>query len=344
MVKSVATIYGIDAMSFGTEQLCVICAKLKLTGYCSKPKAELLRIIGVGCMHQSMYGTNLPVGTTTELEKVPAKTRNCSFWLINVLFSDEMSPKFEKVGEWKDKELIDSGLLSNDEFFWQEVSERYQESCEDFDQLAFEHPMFANVDPSIRLEHNWMKLCEIFKGLMKGYSEVYDNHKKSGNHDDFENFVGNCSELLYLYFWLQEKPQLQPMVIINLPEEVFFDTSVPDQIAARPLRRSPTGSESSLKFSGKSTLAASVTAFIEERRKSRELSLVQSDPYVSQLTKEKLEMQVSHNLEDNVNRLIEVKWKLEVETNPGIVKVLKKYEKRLKEVIDMTSSSENEEE
>jgi hypothetical protein len=113
---------------------------------------------------------------------------------------------------------------------------------------------------------------------------------------------------------------------------------------ARPLRRSPTGSESSLKFSGKSTLAASITALIEERCKSRELSLVQRDPYVSQLTKEKLEMQVSRNLEDNVNCLIEVKRKLEVETNPGIVKVRKKYEKHLKEVIDMTSSSENEEE
>jgi hypothetical protein len=54
-------------------------------------------------------------------------------------------------------------------------------------------------------------------------------------------------------------------------------------------------------------LAASVTALIEERRKSRELSFVQSDPYVSQLTEEKLEMQVSRNLEDNINHIIEVK-------------------------------------
>jgi hypothetical protein len=111
--------------------------------------------------------------------------------------------------------------LSNDEFFWQEVSERYQESSEDFDQLAFEHPMFANVDPSIKLEHNWTKLHEIFKGLMKGYSEVYDNHKKSGNYDDFENFVGNPSECLHLYFWLQEKPQLQPMSLIY-PKKFFL--------------------------------------------------------------------------------------------------------------------------
>jgi hypothetical protein len=70
MVKSVATIYGIDAISFGTEQLRVICAKLLLTGYRSKPKAELLQIIGVGCMHQSIYGTNLPItGLQQKLKK-----------------------------------------------------------------------------------------------------------------------------------------------------------------------------------------------------------------------------------------------------------------------------------
>jgi hypothetical protein len=28
-----------------------------------------------------------------------------------------MSPKFEKVGERKDRELMDSGLLSNDDYF-----------------------------------------------------------------------------------------------------------------------------------------------------------------------------------------------------------------------------------
>jgi hypothetical protein len=61
-------------------------------------------------------------------------------------------------------------------------------------------------------------------------------------------------------------------------------------------------------------LAASVNALIEERRKSRESSQQKTDPYATQLTKEKLEMQISRNLEDNVSRLIEIKQKLEVET------------------------------
>jgi hypothetical protein len=32
--------------------------------------------------------------------------------------------------------------------------------------------------------------------------------------------------------WLQEKPQLHPMIVIDLPEEVFFDSSLPEQAAA----------------------------------------------------------------------------------------------------------------
>jgi hypothetical protein len=41
-----------------------------------------------------------------------------------------------------------------------------------------------------------------------------------------------------------------------------------------------------------------------------------------QLSREKLEMQISQNLDDNVNTLIDIKHKLEVETNPEIIKVL----------------------
>ncbi len=54
-------------------------------------------------------------------------------------------------------------------------------------------------------------------------------------------------------------------------------------------------------------LAASVNALIEENHKSRESSQQQTDLYVAQLMKEKLEMQICRNLEDNVNPLIKIK-------------------------------------
>ena len=168
-----------------------------------------------------------------------------------------MAAKFANIGGRKDKGILDSGLAANDEYFWQEVAAKYQETNESYDELAFDDSMFDGVDPSVRLEHNWSKLREIYKGLTKIYGEVFQNHKKSGNHDDFVNFCGSKGEVYYLHLWLQEKPQLEPLVKLN---------------------------------------------------------------------RVKLDIQISRNYDENVNRLIEVKRKIELETNPGILKVLKKYE------------------
>ncbi len=62
---------------------------------------------------------------------------------------------------------------------------------------------------SIKLKHSWSKLHDIYEVLVKDFELVRENHKKSGNHDDFINFCDNKSEVYYLYLWLQEKPDLQ---------------------------------------------------------------------------------------------------------------------------------------
>ena len=71
----------------------------------------------------------------------------------------------------------------------------------------------------------------------------------------------------------------------------------------------------------KPSIAASVNALVEERRKAREHS-EKPDQYQSKLNKVKLDMQISRNHEENVNWLIEVKRKVELETNPGIYELL----------------------
>jgi hypothetical protein len=113
MAKSIATICGIDAITFSTEQLCLICWSLKLSGYRSKPKLDLLRIIAFGKIHQSLTHFSEDINDSSE-PKPPAKTRSCSFCLINILFSDDMSPKFVQLGVRKDKSILDSGLAGND--------------------------------------------------------------------------------------------------------------------------------------------------------------------------------------------------------------------------------------
>jgi len=294
---------------------------MKLTGYHSKPKADVLRITGVGKLHQTVY-ENMEGPSNTSDAKAPANTRNCAFRLINVLFSDEMSPKFEQLGGKKDKNILDTGLASNDEYFWQEVTEKYKEANEDYNNLAFIDDIFLGIDPSVKQDQSWSKLRDIFQGLTKSYAEIHENHKQSGNHDDFINFVGAKSKVYYLHLWLQDKPQLEPMVNINLPEEVFFDSgnkSKKDEVQRQP---SPTNSELSFVRSsiGRNNLVTSINSLAEECRKSRE-----PGPIEGEINRRKLEMQISWNYEDNVKRLIDVKRQLELENNPGIIKVLKKY-------------------
>jgi len=337
MVKSVSTICGIDSMKLNTDQLRQICTNLKISGYRSKKKSDILEILAVAKIHNSFYEESGEKKKEAD-PKTPAKTKNCPFRLLNVLFSDEMSPKFEKLGARKDKNLLDSGLAGNDEYFWQEVAEKYQEKNVEFDELAYEDAVFEGIDPSVKLEHSWSKLREIYKAVSKTYSEVFENFKQSGNHDDFINFCGNKFDVYYLYLWLQEKPQLENMVVAELPEGLFFDSGKNSQGSEFEVKRrpSPTGSELSFARSsgGKSSVANSINALVEERKKSREAT--QADAaYKSQ----KLEMQISRNYDDNVKRLIDVKRQLETETNPGIRKVLKKYEKKLLKVVDLSSSS-----
>jgi hypothetical protein len=73
-------------------------------------------------------------------------------------------------------------------------------------------------------------------------------------------------------------------------------------------------------------LAASVHTLVEEQRKSQECKEQNNekpDKYQSRLNKEKLNVQIICNLDDNVNRLIDIKHKLGWKTNPGIIKSVK---------------------
>jgi hypothetical protein len=123
--------------------------------------------------------------------------------------------------------------------------------------------MFSGINPSIKLKHSWSKLREIYKTLAKSYEEVFENHIKSENHDDFINFCGYKSDVYYLHLWLKQKPQLESVVVFDLPEDVFYDSGAP-AIESRQ-RPSPTFSNTS----GRSALVDSINALVEERKKSR---------------------------------------------------------------------------
>ena len=239
-----------------------------------------------------------------------------------MLFSDEISAKFISLGEKKSKNVLDSGLAGFDEYFWQDVSVQYQSTCSAFDDLAFYDDMFEGIDPSVKLNHSWSKLREIFKVLSKDYEVVRENHKKSGNHDDFINFCNNKSEVYYLYLWLQQKPYVTNVVAYELPENVFC-YSTANLIIRRP---SPTNS-----YTTRQSLVESVNALVEARKPNAKQL---------QLTEEKLKSQVSKNRDDAMGRLLHTKRQLRAETDDGIRKTLRKYEKKLVKELDFSSDSE----
>jgi hypothetical protein len=70
--------------------------------------------MAISKIHAQCYDA---VGISEDSTKAPAKTKNCIFHLINVLFSEEVSAKFISLGEKKDKNVLDSGLAGLDDFF-----------------------------------------------------------------------------------------------------------------------------------------------------------------------------------------------------------------------------------
>jgi hypothetical protein len=69
-----------------------------------------------------------------------------------------MFAKFPKLGERKGKNTLDSRLVAYDDFFWQEVYDKYQVSSTAHDDLAFEDLMFDGINPSVKPSHSWSKL------------------------------------------------------------------------------------------------------------------------------------------------------------------------------------------
>ncbi len=135
------------------------------------------------------------------------------------------------------------------------MADKFQEMNRDYNELAHKPQFFLGIDPSVKLQHSWSKLRDIYTALTKSYWEVFENYKKSGNHDDFINICGAKREVYYLYLWLQEQPQLESMVVADLPNTIFFDSATPLEITHDNPWRSPTESEASFRTSAKSSMA-----------------------------------------------------------------------------------------
>jgi hypothetical protein len=99
-----------------------LAANLKLTGYHSKSKFDVLQIISATRKYSTHYAQMEVEGNLASASKPPAKSKHCLFRLINILFFDKIAPKLSWLGHKKDRLVLDSSLAGGDEHFWQEVA------------------------------------------------------------------------------------------------------------------------------------------------------------------------------------------------------------------------------
>jgi hypothetical protein len=154
----------------------------------------------------------------------PQKEVQCSFCLINILFSDEFATDFATLGNIADRELLDSRRAGNDEVFWDWLQRSFVKPNPEFDSLRFlDGDVFAgqdHIDPAKIVLHDWKKLRKIWKGVNADYRAALTRFTQSGTHNQsFWDYCYGKMDVYYLQKNLAARPQLNDTVEADLPLE-----------------------------------------------------------------------------------------------------------------------------
>ena len=131
------------------------------------------------------------------------KEPQCSFRLMNILFSDKFAAKFAAIGNVATRNVLDTGKAVNDEHFWEEVRGAFIQPDDSYDKLLFtDDDVFGSmddIDPSIIVPHDWKKLQRIWKGVNADYKAAINRFSLSGTHSsEFYSFCNGQQEVYYL--------------------------------------------------------------------------------------------------------------------------------------------------
>jgi hypothetical protein len=233
--------------------LAIAAKKVNMTIYKSLPSTRESFDTDVGAesdideLQYEAFGISKPNASTR-------KTHNCPFLLLNVLFSDEFAERFGRLGDPATTDAMTQGQAGYEEPFWRDVQQACKNTTMGYAVLNFRHTEFdkAAIDPSQShtIDHSWSKWRAIWKDLQSGYKKSDANFRQSGTHDSlFDNYILGRIDVLYLYFHLQIRPQLNEAVTESLRKGVFQDSGekIIDYIATpsnkkRRSRSSPTSS------------------------------------------------------------------------------------------------------
>jgi len=155
----------------------------------------------------------------------PQKQPQCSFCLLNVLFSDAIVDDFANLGDPNERDVIDAGLAAFDQHFWEKVRHEFIHGLGHGELQFTENKHISKVantiNPGKILQHPWKKLRSIWMQVNKVFKECNERFRKSGSHDsDFFNFCPPARlNVFCLFLHLELKPDLTTMVLAALPED-----------------------------------------------------------------------------------------------------------------------------
>jgi len=248
-------IKGIGASNLLSKDIRRICSVLKVKGVKNTSKEVMLQKLKDSFFNQKQY-TRLSQEVNSRTRKEP----QCSFRLLNILFTDEFSTKFAKLGDAANQYQLDTGKTGNDQYFWEEVCQAFQESNVTYDTLLFqEDDVFASLDleMSVIINHSWQKLRSIWKSLNAEYKAALTKFTMSGTHtSDFYTFCNGKQDVYYLRKHLNLRPELTGTIEADLPSDTFIES---DNVAKR-LTLSEHADDTSPKRSKKAADAAFAVA------------------------------------------------------------------------------------
>jgi hypothetical protein len=178
-------INGIPWAQMHVRQLRIICSRLSVRGVKNAKKAHIIEALTRWCRNRWNYNAMMAVhdsqdsGTMASgrVVKTSRKEVQCTFRLMNILFSDEFACEFATLGDVANRATLDTGKGGSNQLFWERVQDAFTEPNNDnYDRLYFiDDDVFAaqgHINPSQIVEHDWKKLRVMWKSVNADYKSA----------------------------------------------------------------------------------------------------------------------------------------------------------------------------
>ena len=139
-------ISGIEWKDFSSKQLRTICSRLSVRGVKNAKKSDMIERLVTFYENKKAY-TALQTRERA-MDKAPRQQVQCSFRLVNALFSDKFAGDFANLGNVASRAILDAGKAAHDQHFWEKVRADFVTSDENYDVMRFQDDYVIALDCS----------------------------------------------------------------------------------------------------------------------------------------------------------------------------------------------------